>query len=216
MNVCDMQFLEQKPVQSRPVQVSSEVESIAKALKQMTVRVVNPSEASVKTPLQSGKFLVEKLREKSMGVACELCTIVVNGAKFMLENKVDKDIIFKFVEKQLCSRLGSMNETCTQYIELEGESILDMLEKDIDPAFICRELGLCLKVQVGEGTGKCHPEPKFYDLDVRNDLNCTLCKLVITQVKTMLTQQQSEQRILDYVNKRLCAKTGRFYTLTLF
>jgi hypothetical protein len=212
MNVCDMQFLQPRKVESsRPVEVSdvrSEVESIAKALKQMTLTIVNPSEASIRTPLHDAKFMVERLRQKSMGVACELCTLVVNGAKLMLENKVNKEVIFKFVEKELCSRLGSMNETCTQYVEMEGETILDMLEKDIDPAFICRELGLCLKVQVGEGTAKCH-ERKFYDLNVRNDLNCTLCKMVVTQVKTMLLQQQSEQRILDYVNKRLCSKTGK-------
>jgi hypothetical protein len=224
MTVCDAKCLKEKETKPMPVHVdeidssataAEQAKSIAKALGQINLAVLNPSEPGVltHTPLhQASKYAAEKMRGKTMGVGCELCTIVFNGAKFLFDNKVDQEVILKFVEKELCTRLGAMNETCTQYVELEGETLIRMLEEEIDTSFICREMGMCLQSQVGEGWKKasgCHGELKFYDLNVRNDLNCTLCKLVVNQVRTMLIQKESEQRILDYVNKRLCAKTGQ-------
>ncbi len=182
-----------------------EDKSFSEIFKQAKFKIINEHEAQVKTPLQDSTFRIEKLKQ-SMGVGCELCTIVMNAAKFLVENKVDNTKIFKFVEKELCGRLGgSLNQTCVDYVEQEGPLILAMLEKSVDVGLVCRAIGLCLKVQVSDDEAN---QPKFYDLDARTDMNCTLCKVVFTQVKQMLVNQQSSAKILDYINTNLCSRTG--------
>lgn len=182
----------------------------------ISLTVLNDKDVIIKTPLQNDKSsvnseylfgpksqnLFDQLK-RSSGVACELCTIVMNAAKHMVENKDDNAKVLNFIEKQLCSRLGSLNSTCVEYVEQEGAEIIQLLIDAVDPSFICHAMGLCLKVQV---TG---PTEKFYDLNVRNPLNCTLCKVVFNQVKKMLTEQKSQAKILDYVDIQLCQKVGK-------
>ncbi len=143
--------------------------------------------------------------QKTWGVGCEVCTIVLNAAKYLLENKVEDKKILNFIETQLCARLGEYNTTCWAYVSEEGEIVLDLIAKSVDPAVICRGMGLCLKVQVSD---EFINEP-FFDLQVRNPLNCTLCKLVITQVKQMLTDNKKQAEILQYIDTNLCAKVGK-------
>jgi len=44
---------------------------------------------------------------------------------------------------------------------------------------------------------------------VDNSLNCTLCKLVFTQVQNMLKNNQSEKQILNFIEDKLCNATGK-------
>jgi saposin len=187
-------------------------------LKQAKFKVLNENEAIIKTPLQqqnTKKALLAKLGsrapnsitqlKKTWGVGCELCTIVLNAAKYLLENKMEDEKILSFIETQLCARLGEYNQTCVAYVREEGEIVFDMLAKSVDPALICRGMGLCLKVQVSDE----FVNEKFFDLQVRNPLNCTLCKLVINQVKQMLTDNKKQAEILNYIDTNLCAKVGK-------
>ena len=96
------------------------------------------------------------------GIGCELCTIVLNAAKYLVENKVEEEKIVNFIESQLCARLGSYNATCVEYVNAEGVLILDLLAKSVDPAMICRGMGLCLKVQVSDE----YLNEQFFDLQV--------------------------------------------------
>ena len=179
-----MSLCEEKPPKTQKEQEQiDEVKNIPKALKQIRITVKDAEGVEVRTPLQlvnGGSHLATKLEAKSMGVGCELCELVMNTAKFLLENKVDHHVIFSFVEKELCARLGHLNETCVMYVEEEGEMVLELLEKEVDAALVCRKMGLCLRVQVNEDESV---QPiKIYDLDVRNEMNCTLCKLIVGQV----------------------------------
>lgn len=138
-----------------------------------------------------------------MGVGCELCTIVMNAAKYMAQNQQSDQKVLDFIKKQLCTRLGSLNSTCVEYIEQEGLQIIQLLINAVDPSLVCRQMGLCLKIQVTDDQNE-----KFYDLNVRNTLNCTLCKMVFEQVKRMLSEQKSQAKIIDYINTNLCLKVG--------
>lgn len=219
LKVCEDKFIDDG---AKPSQADLEqIESIPKILKEAKVRLVDSDETKLtKTDSLDNKVKIrvvsdeskarsDKLREETMGVGCELCQIVFHAAKYLLENKVDHQRIFKFVEKELCYRLGNMNQTCVDYIEQEGELLLHLIEKQVDPSAVCHQMGLCLNVQVEWQPTASSTDLKFYDLNVRNDLNCTLCKMVLLQVKLMLNDKKSEQKILDYINQNLCARTGR-------
>merc|ERR1711939_1026903 len=55
---------------------------------------------------------------------CEVCTLVLSAAQSLLKsNKTDEQVI-QFIEKELCSRLGSLSQTCSQYVEQYGPQIL--------------------------------------------------------------------------------------------
>ncbi|RNA12359.1 proactivator polypeptide-like [Brachionus plicatilis] len=176
--------------------------------------VLNDKDVVVKSPIQTVQVNSELLSgqksnslvgelERTMGVGCELCTIVMNAAKYMIETKTDSKKVLNFIEHQLCGRLGTLNNTCVEYVEQEGAEIIELLIKSVDPAMVCHAMGLCLKIQVEQS------EPKFYDLNVRNPLNCTLCKVVFNQVKKMLADQRSQAKILTYIDGNLCQKIGK-------
>ena len=105
---------------------------------QIRIKVVNPEKAKITTPLQQIKKktnvesteLTVKLASTG-GMGCELCTIVFDAAKFLVKNDVDDKKVLMFVEKNLCARLGKYNETCTEYLYAEGESIIQFLEDEI-------------------------------------------------------------------------------------
>lgn len=188
---------------------------IKRILSNMKVRVINADSAIIKTPLQEQAKKQQLLGSKdeellaelksTMGVGCELCEIVLTAAKHMVNNKIDDKKVLSFINKELCSRMGTLKQTCNDYVNLEGEQILDMLKKAVDPALICEMMGFCLKIQVNAIEG----ETRFYDLNVRDSVNCTLCKMVFTQVKRMISNEVEQQKIVNYINANLCAKVGR-------
>lgn len=106
-----------------------------------------------------------------------------------------------FIQKELCSRLGNYKQTCIDYVITYGDLILTALHRAAEPSVICEMMGFCLKVQVrGE---------RLYDLNVRNTLNCTLCKMVFAEVKKKLSNHDAEEHIIQYIDKNLCEKVGK-------
>jgi len=179
-----------------------------KPIKNIKIKVINEDQAEIKTPFRPTGFNAEEAiskMKKTMGVGCELCTIVLNAAKYMAENKVQNEKILGFIEAQLCSRLGSLNSTCVDYVKAEGEQLIDLLVEAVDPAVVCKNMGLCLKVQVSDTLYN----EKFYDMNTRNSMNCTLCKMVVAEVKRKLSDNKSEAEVIDYINARLCDKIGK-------
>jgi hypothetical protein len=134
------------------------------------------------------------------GPVCELCTLVLTAAQHQLQNNKTEEEI-DFIERQLCGKLGPMNSTCCQYMDTNGRQILDQLSKKVDPAVICKDIGLC-------STQKPSINAPYLPM-VDNSLNCTLCKMVFTQVQNMLKNNQSEQQILNFIENKLCNATGK-------
>jgi saposin len=142
---------------------------------------------------QEQKFVKDK-------PVCELCTLVLSAAKSLIDSNKTDDVILAFIEKNLCARLGSLNATCVQYVEDYGKIILYELSQKIDPSIVCNHLGLCETIK------GLRPHPILKPLT--DTLNCTLCKLVFQQVKTLLQSNQTDQEILEYIETNLCNATG--------
>ncbi len=104
-------------------------------MSQIKIKIVNPQKAKIVTPLQpSQNEKAIKLANKlaaTEGMGCEMCTIIFSAAKFLVKNEVDDKKVLLFVEKNLCSRLGDYNETCTEYLQTEGEMIIQFVEDEI-------------------------------------------------------------------------------------
>ena len=86
-------------------------------------------------------FLKDKIPEA--GPVCQICTAVLGYAQTLLENNATETEVLTFIEKNLCGRLGPLNEVCVQYMETNGRSILYELGQKIDPSVVCNHFGLC-------------------------------------------------------------------------
>ena len=43
----------------------------------------------------------------------------------------------------------------------------------------------------------------------KSNMNCTLCKMTLIQIRQMLLNGKSQKQILDYFNNNLCARVGK-------
>ena len=66
-------------------------------------------------------------------------------------------------------------------------------------------MGLCLAIQVTSPNTK-----RFFDINVRDSSNCSVCKLVMAKVKSMIQDKKTESDILDYIRADLCDKNQQY------
>lgn len=136
------------------------------------------------------------------GMGCEICTIILDASRFLIKNEVDEKKIVQFIDKNLCHRLGSYNQTCSEYVEKEGASIIEILEDDIEPAMICGEIGLCINTQI-----KLQSQNPF-DLRQKSPGTCSACKSAVDNAKDMIASHYSDMDVMESMNKELCQKMG--------
>lgn len=72
-------------------------------------------------------------------------------------------------------------------------------------------MGLCLSIQVTSPNTK-----RFFDINVKDSSNCTVCKTIMTKVKTMLQDKKTESEILDYIRSDLCDKNQQYAEMVIF
>jgi len=143
-------------------------------------------------------------KDAKSGTVCEICSVVMSAAQNLLEQNKTEDQILSFIEKDLCNRLGSLSQICTQYVQAYGKVIIYELSQKIDPSIICNHLGLCETKVVAP-----HPVLK----KMSNSLNCTVCKLVFQQVVNMLKNNATEDEIIGLIENKLCNATGKMSEL---
>jgi len=190
----------------------SNKEWIAIQLSKMNVKIVNEDKVVIKTPLQPKFDDEEKKTEKPLtsiltatnGVGCDLCIITMSTVKYLVMNKVDNDKILSFIETQMCSRLGELNATCVDYFQKEGPEMFELLEKELlSPQHACFRCGVCTRNQF-----EAQSQTLFFDLQARNPSNCTMCKMIVFEVKEMIANKKTESQIIDYISKNLCERVG--------
>jgi len=175
---------------------------------QIRIKIVNPEKAVIKTPLQpktqlskAGAELAVKLSNTN-GMGCEICTIIFDAAKFLVKNEVDNKRVLQFVEKNLCGRLGEYNETCTAYLQTDGEQIIEFIENEIESAVICASVGLCMKTQVS--LARNNP----FDLHMKSPKRCQQCQSTMDHVKKMISTEYKNMEVLEFIKEDFCMKGG--------
>lgn len=93
-----------------------------------------------------------------------------------------------FIETQMCSRLGELNATCVDYFQKEGPEMFELLEKELlSPQHACFRCGVCTRNQF-----EAQSQTLFFDLQARNPSNCTMCKMIVFEVKEMIANKKTE------------------------
>jgi len=134
--------------------------------------------------------------------SCKLCMYVLSAAQQLLEKNQTEEEIILFIEKALCSNLGSLRDSCVQYLEANGKNILYQLGQDIHPSIICLQLGICR-------SGEKIEEPKISQIPKENTSPvCQLCIYVLSISQQLLENNSTEDEIIGFIKSGLCGNLG--------
>ncbi|GMN36364.1 hypothetical protein TIFTF001_005971 [Ficus carica] len=100
---------------------------------------------------------------------------------------------------------GVVSQECKAVVQQYGQNILDLLMAQVHPKKVCSQIGLCtfdgtrgvsirIESMVDENNGKS---------GILRDAMCSACEMAVVWMQNQLTQNQTQERILDYANE-LC------------
>nr|AFX73039.1 preprogaline B [Galium verum] len=101
---------------------------------------------------------------------------------------------------------GVVSQECKSVVSQYGKTILDMLLAKTEPKTICASIGLCLPK--GSRDDDMIIESVVEETDsasdgLRNDEMCSACQMAVVWMQNQVRQNQTEEKILDYINQ-LC------------
>ncbi|XP_022151289.1 aspartic proteinase A1-like [Momordica charantia] len=104
---------------------------------------------------------------------------------------------------------GIVSEECKTLVSEYGETIIKLLLEKEEPKKICSTLGLCtFDGTRGVSTGIASVldnTTQTTSNGLHDSLMCTACEMVVVWIQSQLADEQTQDRILDYIN-RLCEK----------
>ncbi|GMH12041.1 hypothetical protein Nepgr_013882 [Nepenthes gracilis] len=101
---------------------------------------------------------------------------------------------------------GVVSQECKAVVAQYGKTILDMLISETQPQKICSQIGLCTfdgKRSVSGGIKSVVDRNVDGSSSGLQDAMCTACEMTVVWMQNQLKQNQTEERILNYVNE-LC------------
>ncbi|GFW97437.1 hypothetical protein TNCV_4991141 [Trichonephila clavipes] len=139
---------------------------------------------------QALKLCPEKVKiEKPKDVECDLCKEVVGKVEDMIKDKKTEDEIKNALDK-VCSYLpSSMSAKCVNFVNQYTDLLVTLIIQELDPSDICAKLNLCVSVVEVE-------KPK----DIK-DLECDLCKELVTKLEDMIKDKSTEEEIKTALDK---------------
>ncbi|KAL6992825.1 phytepsin [Sarracenia purpurea var. burkii] len=101
---------------------------------------------------------------------------------------------------------GVVSQECKAVVEQYGQTIVDLLLAEAQPKKICSRIGLCSfdgSRGVSMGIESVVDEKKHDKSTLLHDAMCTACEMTVVWMQNQLSQNQTQDRILNYVNE-LC------------
>ncbi|KAL5578779.1 hypothetical protein UlMin_011221 [Ulmus minor] len=101
---------------------------------------------------------------------------------------------------------GVVSKECKAVVQLYGQDILDMLLAEVQPMKVCSQIGLCTfdgTRGVSMGIESVVDENNEKSSSLLQDASCSVCEMTVVWMQNQLMENQTQDRILNYVNK-LC------------
>jgi len=148
-----------------------------------------------------GKIMPKKIKSSPV---CVLCEFVMSQLEQELKNNATEDEI-KTAVHNICNHLPkSVRKECNGFVDQYADVVIQLLIESLDPTQVCAELKLC-------------DQKRNHYLDVNNLMNietfgplpteehvnspqCSLCKIVMTQIENMLQGRVNEADIIKAVH----------------
>eukprot|EP00061_Rhincodon_typus_P017000 g45495.t1 len=125
---------------------------------------------------------------------CVICEFVLQEIDRYLQKNSTEEMIVNIVEK-VCSLLpATVKSECNDFVEQYGKAVVDLLAQELNPALVCRVIGLCSNTQ------------RVVTEDVKpNQLKtgplCEICITVIRYLDAALEKNSTEQEIENALDK---------------
>ncbi|XP_065054357.1 prosaposin-like [Rhopilema esculentum] len=145
---------------------------------------------------------IQKKEKVNGGQYCQICEVVVSYVENLLNNNTEAEIV-QLVD-QLCSYLGSYKDECNALVKAYVPQIIELLKKELTPALVCKELGLCTAVRDMAMKIKLSDVKKLKD-----GAGCQICKVIVGYVDTELKNKKTQQEITAEL-EQLCAYLGTY------
>jgi phytepsin len=101
---------------------------------------------------------------------------------------------------------GVASQQCKAVVSQYGQTILNLLLSETQPRKICSQIGLCTfdgTRGVSAGIRSVVDESDVKSSGILKDPRCNACEMAVVWMQNQLSQNQTQDRILDYVNE-LC------------
>ncbi|XP_073299050.1 aspartic proteinase-like isoform X2 [Primulina huaijiensis] len=102
---------------------------------------------------------------------------------------------------------GVVSQECKAVVEQYGQTIMDLLMSEAQPKKICSQVGLCTfdgRHGVSAGIESVVDEKNGISSGL-HDAMCSTCEMAVVWMQNQLRQNQTQDRILNYVNE-LCER----------
>ncbi|XP_048763625.2 uncharacterized protein LOC125671775 isoform X4 [Ostrea edulis] len=139
---------------------------------------------------------------RSDQITCEICHVAVHDLqKLVAENATQATVEEKL--EDVCNRLTSHVDDCLGFVRSNAPNIFQTLSQKLDPESICILLDVCPKAgnHDEETTAVTGSELSH---EQASPLECEICKLLITELDTLLKENKSQEIVIETVNK-LCS-----------
>lgn len=129
----------------------------------------------------------KSVKPPSNDIECDLCKEVVQKVEDQIKDQKTEEAIKKALEK-VCGYLpSSMQDKCKTFVDTYTEMLITLFLQELTPDQICAELGLC-------------PEQRETK-PPKNDVECDLCKQVVSLVEEQLKDKRTEDGIRNALDK---------------
>lgn len=141
---------------------------------------------------------------------CELCKEIVKIVEQRVINKKSKDEIRRELENS-CGRLKKFADKCKKFVDTYSDMIVDLIEKELAPEEVCRELIFCtsgdeLELQdYDAGLDILAMATKSVDEAIKEEPQCVICEFVMAKLEKELNDKSVDEEVKHAV-RSVCAK----------
>ncbi|KAK3039662.1 hypothetical protein RJ639_027003, partial [Escallonia herrerae] len=103
---------------------------------------------------------------------------------------------------------GVVSQECKAVVDQYGQTIMDMLMSEASPKKICSQIGVCTfdgTRGVSKGIESVVDQKNSRSSGLHDDAMCSVCEMTVVWMQSQLRQNQTQDRILNYVNE-LCER----------
>lgn len=137
--------------------------------------------------------IIEKAAAKLNDNTCDTCEMIAGYAKIFLSNNETEAELASLLQNDVCPQLGGFKDICDDLVKEYLPRLYAQLLEILDPATICKELGLCTSVS--------KPVKPVEKVDVKAGPQCILCEFLMSKLESMLADNATESEIISAVEK---------------
>ncbi|CAF0834829.1 unnamed protein product [Didymodactylos carnosus] len=129
---------------------------------------------------------------------CVMCEFVIHILQEFLSENSSESEVEKWLEYVCQLMPTTIRSECRLFVDSYGPAIISVLVRDFDPPSVCKKIKLCSssdKILTLKENHSSHIERKFPLMPADKDLDCVICRYVLTYIDTVLQQNKSAEAV---------------------